>query len=78
MKQGIGLCANGLKRVCIIFCRYLSNESTPIMTYGFMDIDLNKDLSVMEHQAGSYYFFIPQVNLHVSPLFRHVAFVLFP
>lgn len=84
-KQGVRFRANRLKMVCMIFHRYLSNESTPIKAYGFVDIDFNKELSVIEHQAGSYYFFIPQVNLHVCnvamdvpPPFRRVAYVLFP
>ncbi|XP_062111267.1 protein PHYLLO, chloroplastic isoform X2 [Humulus lupulus] len=44
--------------------RYISNESSPIMAYGFVDFDFNKELSVMEHQAESYYFFIPQIELN--------------
>ncbi|PON74619.1 Menaquinone biosynthesis protein MenD [Parasponia andersonii] len=44
--------------------RYFSNDSTPIMAYGFVDIDFNKELTVMEHQAGSYYFVIPQIELN--------------
>ncbi|KAM6548265.1 hypothetical protein CsatB_019941 [Cannabis sativa] len=43
--------------------RYISNESSPIMAYGFVDFDFNKKLSVTENQAGSYYFIIPQIEL---------------
>ncbi|GMN38911.1 hypothetical protein TIFTF001_008132 [Ficus carica] len=44
--------------------RYLSNESTPIVAYGFVDTNFNTESSVMKHQAGSYYFFIPQIELN--------------
>ncbi|EXB44935.1 Protein PHYLLO [Morus notabilis] len=44
--------------------RYLSNESTPIMAYGFVDINFDTELSIMKNQPGSYYFFIPQIELN--------------
>jgi hypothetical protein len=43
-------------------CRYLLNDSTSIMAYGFMDINFNMESSSMVHEAGSSYFFIPQVK----------------
>lgn len=30
--------------------------------YGFMDVHLDEESSSMEHEAGSFYLFIPQVN----------------
>ncbi|XP_062163333.1 protein PHYLLO, chloroplastic isoform X1 [Alnus glutinosa] len=44
--------------------RYLLNDSTSIMAYGFMDINFNMESSSMVHEAGSSYFFIPQIELH--------------
>ncbi|XP_011009175.1 PREDICTED: protein PHYLLO, chloroplastic isoform X3 [Populus euphratica] len=43
--------------------RYLSSDSTHIMTYGFMDINFNKESSSIKHEAGSFYFLIPEVEL---------------
>jgi isochorismate synthase/2-succinyl-5-enolpyruvyl-6-hydroxy-3-cyclohexene-1-carboxylate synthase/2-succinyl-6-hydroxy-2,4-cyclohexadiene-1-carboxylate synthase/O-succinylbenzoate synthase len=31
------------------------------MTYGFMDINFNKESSSIKHEAGSFYFLIPEV-----------------
>lgn len=45
-------------------CRYLSNGTAFVMAYGFIDINYDQESSYMKHEAGSYYFFIPQVNLH--------------
>lgn len=43
--------------------RYLSIDSTFIMAYGFMDVNFNMESSSMMHEAGSSYFFVPQVKL---------------
>jgi hypothetical protein len=43
------------------------------MAYGFMDINFNMESSSMVHEAGSSYFFIPQVNLY---LFAYVLIQL--
>ncbi|XP_018715157.2 protein PHYLLO, chloroplastic isoform X4 [Eucalyptus grandis] len=43
--------------------RYLSNDSALIKAYGFLDVNFNAELSSMEHEAGSFYFFIPQIEL---------------
>lgn len=45
--------------------RYLSNDSALIRAYGFMDINFATESSItMKHEAGSFYFFIPQIELH--------------
>ncbi|CAL8994804.1 unnamed protein product [Prunus brigantina] len=44
--------------------RYLSNESTSVIAYGFMDKNYDQESSFMKHEAGSYYFFVPQIELH--------------
>lgn len=33
------------------------------MTYGFMDINFNKESSSIKHEAGLFYFLIPEVEL---------------
>ncbi|KAG6654050.1 hypothetical protein CIPAW_05G119100 [Carya illinoinensis] len=43
--------------------RYLSIDSTFIMAYGFMDVNFNMESSSMMHEAGSSYFFVPQIEL---------------
>ncbi|KAJ6357007.1 hypothetical protein OIU78_004991 [Salix suchowensis] len=43
--------------------RYLSSDSAHIMTYGFMDINFNKESSSIKHEAGSFCFLIPEVEL---------------
>ncbi|KAJ6772110.1 2-SUCCINYL-5-ENOLPYRUVYL-6-HYDROXY-3-CYCLOHEXENE-1-CARBOXYLATE SYNTHASE [Salix koriyanagi] len=43
--------------------RYLSSDSAHIMTYGFMDIKFNKESSSIKHEAGSFCFLIPEVEL---------------
>lgn len=47
----------------IAVCRYLSNDSNNMSTYGFVDISFNSELSSVKHESGSFYFFIPQVSL---------------
>ncbi|XP_048134973.1 protein PHYLLO, chloroplastic isoform X3 [Rhodamnia argentea] len=43
--------------------RFLSNDSALIKAYGFLDVNFNTELSSMEHEAGSFYLFIPQIEL---------------
>lgn len=43
--------------------RYLSTNSIPITAYGFMDINFNTESSCIKHEAGSFYFFVPQIEL---------------
>lgn len=43
--------------------RYLSNDSNNMSTYGFVDISFNSELSSVKHESGSFYFFIPQIEL---------------
>ncbi|KAL2582256.1 hypothetical protein AAZV13_15G229700 [Glycine max] len=40
--------------------RYISSDSTNVVAYGFMDVNLDDDVS---HQEGSFWFFIPQIEL---------------
>ncbi|XP_024934015.3 protein PHYLLO, chloroplastic isoform X2 [Ziziphus jujuba] len=44
--------------------RYLSNDSTLVMAYGFTDVNFDKELSFMKHEEDCYYFFIPQLELN--------------
>ncbi|CAN6675731.1 unnamed protein product [Malus baccata var. baccata] len=44
--------------------RYLSNESTSVMAYGLVDINYDHESSFIKHEAGSYYCFVPQIELH--------------
>ncbi|XP_022776661.1 protein PHYLLO, chloroplastic isoform X3 [Durio zibethinus] len=44
-------------------CRCLSNDSILMSTYGFVDINFNTELSSVKHMAGSFYFFIPLIEL---------------
>ncbi|KAM0961461.1 hypothetical protein ACFX2J_020652 [Malus domestica] len=44
--------------------RYLSNESTSVMSYGLVDINYDHESSFIKHEAGSYYCFVPQIELH--------------
>ncbi|PKI64425.1 hypothetical protein CRG98_015150 [Punica granatum] len=46
--------------------RYLTNDSSMITTYGFLDVELDVELCSMKPKAGSYYFFVPQIELDES------------
>jgi hypothetical protein len=50
-----------LTKEWIYFCRFISTDSTDIVAYGFMDINLDNDSVSINHEAGSFSFFIPQV-----------------
>ncbi|XP_017425308.1 protein PHYLLO, chloroplastic isoform X3 [Vigna angularis] len=41
--------------------RYVSSDSTNVVAYGFMDVNL--DDGNVSHQEGSFWFFIPQIEL---------------
>nr|CAN61232.1 hypothetical protein VITISV_040688 [Vitis vinifera] len=43
--------------------RYLSIDSTCVTAYGFMNANFNEESSSMRHEAGSFYIFIPQIEL---------------
>ncbi|PNY01228.1 protein PHYLLO chloroplastic-like, partial [Trifolium pratense] len=43
--------------------RYISTDSTNIVAYGFMDVNLDNDSISMNHEDGCFSFFIPQVEL---------------
>ncbi|KAK9277137.1 hypothetical protein L1049_006676 [Liquidambar formosana] len=44
-------------------CRYLSPDSSLMMAYGFVDIDIEMESSSVKPETGSFYLFIPQVEL---------------
>lgn len=48
---------------CSSLLRYLPAESTSSKAYGFLNIELDTKMSTIEHRTGSYYFFIPQIEL---------------
>lgn len=56
--------------------RYLSVDSTSTMAYGFVDINFHKVSSCMMHEAGSSYFFIPQIELDEHEGFSILAATL--
>ncbi|XP_028794654.1 protein PHYLLO, chloroplastic-like [Neltuma alba] len=46
-----------------LFKRYISSDSTLIVAYGFMDINFNQDSDSVNHEDGSFFFFVPQIEL---------------
>ncbi|KAK8309972.1 hypothetical protein V6Z12_D02G156700 [Gossypium hirsutum] len=65
---GIGAAISFTSSICIpgglsSTKRFLSNDSVLMSTYGFLDINFNTDLSSVKHKAGSFYFFIPLIEL---------------
>ncbi|KAF7132517.1 hypothetical protein RHSIM_Rhsim09G0118400 [Rhododendron simsii] len=44
--------------------RYLPPDSLLVSAYGFMDVDFNLNSSSMKHQRGSFYVFIPEIELN--------------
>ncbi|MBA0828474.1 hypothetical protein Goarm_013146 [Gossypium armourianum] len=65
---GIGAAISFTNYICIpgglsSTKRFLSNDSVLMSTYGFLDINFNTDLSSVKHKAGSFYFFIPLIEL---------------
>ncbi|KAL7259819.1 hypothetical protein ACSBR1_005646 [Camellia fascicularis] len=43
--------------------RYLSLDSTLVRAYGFIDVDFDIESSSMKHTRGSFYLFIPEIEL---------------
>ncbi|XP_015952579.1 protein PHYLLO, chloroplastic isoform X1 [Arachis duranensis] len=43
--------------------RYISSDSTHIVAYGFVDINFDSDSISMNIEDGSFYFFIPEIEL---------------
>ncbi|XP_057478284.1 protein PHYLLO, chloroplastic isoform X2 [Actinidia eriantha] len=43
--------------------RYLPLDSSLVMAYGFMDLDFNMRSSSVKHSRGSFYLFIPEIEL---------------
>ncbi|XVE91706.1 hypothetical protein REPUB_Repub01dG0034000 [Reevesia pubescens] len=65
---GIGAAVSFINSSCVpgelgSIKRCLSNDSILMSTYGFVDIDFNTELSSVKHKAGSFYFFIPLIEL---------------
>ncbi|XP_054809027.1 protein PHYLLO, chloroplastic isoform X2 [Prosopis cineraria] len=46
-----------------LFKRYVSSDSTLVVAYGFKDVNFNQDLDSMNHEDGSFFFFVPQIEL---------------
>ncbi|XP_028761883.1 protein PHYLLO, chloroplastic-like isoform X1 [Neltuma alba] len=46
-----------------LFKRYISSDSTMIVAYGFMDINFNQGSDSVNHEDGSFFFFVPQIEL---------------
>ncbi|KAI8539299.1 hypothetical protein RHMOL_Rhmol09G0170900 [Rhododendron molle] len=44
--------------------RYLPPDSSLVSAYGFMDVDFNLNSSSMKHRRGSFYVFIPEIELN--------------
>nr|XP_011462964.1 PREDICTED: protein PHYLLO, chloroplastic isoform X1 [Fragaria vesca subsp. vesca] len=61
---GIGAAVYFTPSSCSSIKRILSNESAVVIAYGFLDIKYDQESSYMKHEADSYYFFIPQIELH--------------
>ncbi|XP_050372499.1 protein PHYLLO, chloroplastic isoform X2 [Argentina anserina] len=61
---GIGASIYFTPSNCSSIKRIISNESASVIAYGFMDINYDLESSCMKHEAGSYYFFVPQIELH--------------
>ncbi|KAI9091952.1 hypothetical protein K1719_027887 [Acacia pycnantha] len=46
-----------------LFKRYISSDSTLIVAYGFMDVNFNQHLDSVYHEDGTFFFFVPQIEL---------------
>ncbi|KAK7360716.1 hypothetical protein VNO77_02725 [Canavalia gladiata] len=61
---GIGAAVSFASPNNTFFKRYISSDSTRVVAYGFMDVNLDdNDLVSVTHEEGSSYFFIPQIEL---------------
>ncbi|CAN4125211.1 unnamed protein product [Withania somnifera] len=45
------------------FGRCCAVESTPVVAYGFLDVSFDTASSSVKQEAGSFYFFVPQIEL---------------
>ncbi|KAI4302200.1 hypothetical protein MLD38_037978 [Melastoma candidum] len=43
--------------------RFLTTDSSPITAYGFLDTNFNSELSSVDHEEGSFFFLVPQIEL---------------
>ncbi|RLN09825.1 protein PHYLLO, chloroplastic isoform X1 [Panicum miliaceum] len=63
---GSAICLHGsypVKNGFDLVLRYISSDSHLIRAYGFVGMKYDKESSSIEEKLGSYYFFIPQVEL---------------
>ncbi|CAN6273232.1 unnamed protein product [Urochloa humidicola] len=63
---GSAICLHGsyiVKNDFDLVSRYIRSDSHLIRAYGFVGMKYDKDFSSIEEKLGSYYFFIPQVEL---------------
>lgn len=63
---GSALCLHGsseVKNGCDLISRYLSFDSDLIRAYGAVGMKYDKEILSIEEKSGSFYFFIPQVEL---------------
>ncbi|XP_066321928.1 protein PHYLLO, chloroplastic-like isoform X5 [Miscanthus floridulus] len=63
---GSAICFHGsylVKNEFDLVSRYISSDSHLIKAYGFVDMNYVKESPLVEEKLGSYYFFIPQVEL---------------
>ncbi|XP_038988053.1 protein PHYLLO, chloroplastic isoform X7 [Phoenix dactylifera] len=64
------------RKGCNLIARYLSVDSPLIRAYGFIGIHYNKESFMMEDGAGSFFFFIPQIELNEFEGFSLLASTL--
>ncbi|WVZ74855.1 hypothetical protein U9M48_022979 [Paspalum notatum var. saurae] len=60
---GSAICLHGCSSAENAVSRYISSDSHLARAYGFIDMKYDKELPSVEEKLGSYYFFIPQVEL---------------
>ncbi|KAJ1279712.1 hypothetical protein BS78_04G176000 [Paspalum vaginatum] len=60
---GSAICLHGCSLADNVVSRYISSDSHLSRAYGFVDMKYDNELPSVEEKLGSYYFFIPQVEL---------------
>ncbi|XP_020083251.1 protein PHYLLO, chloroplastic isoform X4 [Ananas comosus] len=64
---GTAVCLHGsshIQKGYSLLARYLSSDCHLVRAYGFVDLNFNKELSSMVEKSGSFYLFIPQIELN--------------
>ncbi|KAG8366507.1 hypothetical protein BUALT_Bualt17G0087200 [Buddleja alternifolia] len=56
-------CSTHTSKESNAFQRYISAEPTCSKAYGFLDIEFDTKILTVKHENGSYYLFIPQIEL---------------